>query len=43
MALFAEEVMFFRIAQRVAKYLGYFWEKNCHPELSKIAQTGHTV
>ena len=33
----------FIIAPRVTKYLGYYWKKNCHQELSKIAQSGHTV
>ena len=28
--------------QKVTKYLGYFCEKICLPELSQIAQIGHT-
>ena len=34
------KLMFFIIAQKVTKYLGYL--KNCYQELSKIAQSGHT-
>ena len=26
----------------MSKYLGYFCEKICHQDLSKIAQSGHT-
>ena len=34
---------FFIIAQKVVKYLGYFWKKIiCDKDLSKVAQTGHT-
>ena len=34
---------FFIIAQKVVKYLGYFWKKIiCNKDLSKVAQTGHT-
>ena len=36
------KVTFFKIAQKVAKYLGYFGKKICHHEISKIAQSGHT-
>ena len=32
---------FFLIAQKVAKYLGYFYKKIWCKELSKIAQSGH--
>ena len=35
--------MFFKIAQKVAKYLSYFCKKICSQELSKIAESGHTV
>ena len=31
-----------KIAQIAAKYLGYFYNKICCKELSKIAQSGHT-
>ena len=30
------------VFQKVAKYLGYFLNKICHRDLSKIAQSGHT-
>ena len=33
----------FKIAQKVAKFLGYFCMKICHQDPSKIAQSGHTV
>ena len=36
------KVTFFKIAQKVAQYLGYFGKKICHHEISKIAQSGHT-
>ena len=29
--------------QKVSKNLGYFCIEICHTELSKIAQSGHTV
>ena len=32
----------FQNSQKVTKYLGNFCEKNCHQELSKIVQSGHT-
>ena len=34
--------MFFKVAQKVNKYLGILSEKLCHQILSKIAQSGHT-
>ena len=34
--------MYFKASQKVIYYLGYFWEKICCQELSKIAQSGHT-
>ena len=34
--------MYFKTSQKVIYYLGYFWEKICCQELSKIAQSGHT-
>ena len=34
--------MFFRIAKKVSKYLGYFSLQNCHQEISQIAQSGHS-
>ena len=34
---------FFTFACNVAKYLGYFCKELCSQELSKIAQSGHTV
>ena len=33
---------FFKIAQKVPKYLCYFYKQICCKELSKIAQSGHT-
>ena len=33
---------YFKIAQKVAKYLSYFYKQICFKELSKIAQSGHT-
>ena len=35
--------MFFKIAPRVGKHLGYFCKKISCQNLSKIAQSGHTV
>ena len=35
--------MFFKIAQKVAKNVGYFCLKIYHQELSKIAQSGQTA
>ena len=32
----------FKKAQKVTKYLDYFWKKICHRDFSKIAQSGHT-
>ena len=37
------KVTFFKIAQKVATYFGYFCKKNCKTNLSKIAQSGHIV
>ena len=34
--------MIFKVAQKVTKYLGSFYEKFCHQELKKIAQSGHS-
>ena len=39
---FADIVMLFKTAHRVAKYLGNFDEKICCPNLSKIYKSGHT-
>ena len=36
-------VTYFKIAQKVSKYLGHFNEKICFQELSKMAQSGHTA
>ena len=33
----------FKVTQKVTWYLSYFWIKICHLDLSKIAQSGHTV
>ena len=33
----------FKTAQKANIRLGYFCKKNCHQELSKIAQSGHTA
>ena len=33
----------FKIARKVTKYFGFFCEKICHQELSKIVQSGHIV
>ena len=33
----------FKTAQTVSKHLGYFCKKNCHQELSKIAQSAYTA
>ena len=33
---------YFKIAQKVSKYLTHIFEKICCQELSKIAQSGHT-
>ena len=35
--------MFSQVAQKVTRYLGYFWKKICHLKLLKIAQSGHTA
>ena len=35
-------VIFLKIAQKVDWYFGYFWNKICPKDLSKIAQSGHT-
>ena len=35
--------MFFKVAQKVKSYLGNLGEKLCQLNLSKIAQSGHTV
>ena len=32
----------FKVAQKVTKYLGYFWKQNLSPKSVKIAQSGHT-
>ena len=32
----------FKNGPKVAKYLVYFYKKNCHQDLSKMAQSGHT-
>ena len=29
--------------QKVTKHLGYFWRTICYQELSKIAESGHTI
>ena len=42
-AVSTQKVTFFKIAQKVAKYLGFFRKKLCHQELTNIAQSGHTV
>ena len=34
--------LFFKRAQKVTVHLGYFWNKICSQELSKITQFGHT-
>ena len=36
-------VMPFKITQNVTKYLGYFCNKICYQELSRIAQSGPTA
>ena len=36
------KMVFFKIAQNVSKYLGYFWIVICCQELLKFAQSGHT-
>ena len=40
---FSWKVTYFKIAQKVVKYLGYFYKKFYCKELSKIAQSGHSV
>ena len=35
--------MFFILAQKVTKYLGKFCKEICCKEISKLAQSGHTV
>ena len=42
-AVFTEVLWFFKIAQIFSPDLGYFCNKLCHQELSKIAQSGHTA
>ena len=42
-AVFTLEVWFSKGPKKVVKYLGYFGEKICHKDLSKIAQSGHSV
>ena len=39
---FCFNVMFFKIGQKLTKYLGYFCKKICHQEFSIITQSGHT-
>ena len=34
--------MFFKVSQKSTIFLGYFFERICCQELSKIAQSGHT-
>ena len=40
---FLHELIFFKIAQKSTIFLGYFCKQICCRELSKIAQSGHTV
>ena len=35
--------MYFKIAHKVIKYLGYLWKKICQQKQSKIPQSGHTA
>ena len=39
----ATAVTLFKIDRKTAKYLGYFWKKICHQDLSKLTQSGHTA
>ena len=41
--LFCLKVMFFKVAQKLAKIFAYFCKKYCHQDLSKISQSSHTV
>ena len=34
--------MVFTTTHKVPKHLGYFCNKNCYQEITKIAQSGHT-
>ena len=40
---FTLNVFLFKIAQKVAKYLSYFYKEICGRELSIITQSGHTA
>ena len=37
------KMIFFKLAQKVTKHLGYFCKKSCRQELSTTAQSGHTI
>ena len=41
MAVYTWKTEVLKITPKEAKYLGYYCEKNCHQELSEIAQSGH--
>ena len=36
------KIRFYKIAQKVAKYVVYFGKEICRQEVPKIAQSGHT-
>ena len=40
---FYYKVTYFKIAEKVSKYLGHFNDQICCLELSKIAQSGHNA
>ena len=41
--VFTQKVIFFKVAQKVTTYVGYFCKKICLHELSELAQSGHTA
>ena len=41
-SIFSKNVIYYKIAQIVSRYLGYFDNKICCQQLWKIAQSGHT-
>ena len=41
--VFTLKVMLFKKSPQVSRYLGYFWNKICCQEISKIAQSGRAV
>ena len=42
-AIFTWRVVYFKFAQKVKKYFGYYCKKICSLEIKKITQSGHTA